>query len=123
MIDAVLAKHHNLLPIFHKSLRILVHAVNKNLVIEVLLHLCDINNATVCQFLEFGIIDVGAVHCRYLVTLVMARGEPERVVCSRRCELHVAGDSLVGVYHRVNLDTAFLIPRLGMSSHALENGV
>ena len=79
MIDVILAEHHDLLPIFHKSLLILMHTIHKHIMIEVFLHLCDIDNATVCQFLKFGVVDIGAVHCRYLIALVMAWNEHERV--------------------------------------------
>ena len=34
MVDVVLAEHHNLLTIFHKSPRILMHTVDKHLIIE-----------------------------------------------------------------------------------------
>ena len=42
---------------------------------------------------------------------------------SSRCELYVARDALIGVYHRMNLDTAFLPAHLRMAPHSLENGV
>ena len=90
MIDAILAERHNLLPIFHNSLRILMHTVHKHLIIEVFLHPGDINYSAVSHLLELGIVDVGAVHRRYIMSLIMAWSEHERVVSSRRCELYVA---------------------------------
>ncbi len=123
MIDVVFAEYHDLLPIFHKPLRILMHTVHKYLIIEVFLHSGDIDYSAVSQFLELGIVDVGAVHRRYLVAFVMARGEHERVVGSRRCELHVAGHTLVGIYYRMDFDAAFLPACLRMTSHALEHGI
>lgn len=128
MIDVILEEHHDRLPVFHKSLRVLVHTVHKHLVIEAFLHLRDIDDASVGQLLELGIADVGAVHCRYLIEGVMARSEHERVVCRGRRELHVAWYALIGVYHRVDFDTAFLLARLQrarlqMASDTLENGV
>ena len=123
MIYVILTEHHDLLPIFHKSLRILVHTVNKHLIIEVFLHLGDIDYASVGQFLELCIVDVGPIHRRYLIALVMARSEHKRVVCRGRRELYVAWHALVGVYHSVDFDTAFLLACLRMSSNTLENGV
>lgn len=52
---------------------------------------------------------------------VMARSEYERVVCRRRGELHVTRHTLVGVYHRMNFDAAFLLSGLGMASDTLDN--
>ena len=49
-----------------------MHTVYKYLITEVFLHFGDIYNATVRQFLEFGIIDIGAVKSDYLVVAVMA---------------------------------------------------
>ena len=123
MIDVILAEHHDLLPIFHKSLRILMHAVHKRLVIEVFLHLGDIDNAAVGQFLELVIVDVGAVHCRDLITLVMAWSEHERIVCRRRCELYIAWHTFIGVYHCMDFNAAFLFACLRMATNALENGI
>ena len=82
MIDVILTEHNDLLTVFHESLRILMHTVHKHLIIEVFLHPGDIDYSTVGQFLELGIVDIGAVHCRYLVLLIMAWSEHERVVCS-----------------------------------------
>ena len=53
----------------------------------------------------------------------MARCKHEGVVCSRRGELYVAGNTLVGVYDRVYLNTALLLSCFGMTSYTLENDV
>lgn len=42
MVDVILAEHHNLLTVLHKSLLILMHSVHKHFVIEIFLHLGDI---------------------------------------------------------------------------------
>lgn len=34
VVDVALMEHHDLLPIFHKTLRILAHTVNKHLIVE-----------------------------------------------------------------------------------------
>ncbi len=61
VVYTVFTEHHDLFTVFHQSLRILMHTVYKYLITEVFLHFGDIYNATVRQFLEFGIIDIGAV--------------------------------------------------------------
>ena len=48
-----------------------MHTVYKYLITEVFLHFGDIYNATVRQFLKFGIIDIGAVKSDYIVVAVM----------------------------------------------------
>ena len=123
MVDVALAEHHNLLTIFHNSLRFLMYTVYKYLIREFFLHLGDINNASVSQFLKLGIIDVGTVHRRYLVMLVMIWREHKRVVGCCRCELYVIWDTLIGVYHRMNLNTSFLSACLGMTTNTLEYGI
>ena len=57
----VFTENYDLLTIFHKPLWILMHTVNKHLIIEIALHFGDIYDATVCQFLEFGIVDICTV--------------------------------------------------------------
>ena len=54
-----------------------MHTVHKYLIIEVLLHLGDINYSAVSHLLELGIVEVGAVHRRYLVPFIMAGSEHE----------------------------------------------
>ena len=61
MVYVVFAEHYDLLAIFHEPLRILVHAVDKYLVVEVFLHFGDIYNPTVCQFFKFCIVDISPV--------------------------------------------------------------
>ena len=100
-----------------------MHTVHKHLIIEVFLHLGDIDYSSVGQLLKLGIVDVGAVHCRYLVLLIMAWREHERVVGSSRRVLYITWHTLIGVYHCMNLDAAFLLSRFGMTSHSLENGI
>ena len=100
-----------------------MHTVHKYLIIEIFLHLGDIDDTAVCQFLEFGLVAVGAVHRRYRIMAVMARSEHEGVVCRSRCELHVTRHTLVGAYNRMNFDAAFLLSGLRMTSDTLENGV
>ena len=87
-------ENYDLLTIFHKPLWILMHTVNKHLIIEIALHFGDIYDATVCQFLEFGIVDICTVKCHNLVVAVMARSEHERVIGRRRSEPHVARERL-----------------------------
>ena len=82
MVDVVLTEHHDLLTVLHQSLRILMHTVHQDLVTEVFLHFCDIYDASVCQFLEFGIVDVCTVQGNYLIVVVMAWCKHERVVGS-----------------------------------------
>lgn len=60
-----------------------MHAVHELLVTEIFLHPGDIDYTTVSQFLELGIIDVGMVHCRYHMAVVMVRGKQERVIGGR----------------------------------------
>ena len=48
----VFTENYDLLTIFHKPLWILMHTVNKHLIIEIALHFGDIYDATVCQFLR-----------------------------------------------------------------------
>lgn len=49
--------------------------------------------------------------------------EHEWVVGGRRIELHIAGNTFIGVYNRVNLDIALLFPSLGMLANSIENSV
>ncbi len=58
VVYTVFTENYDLLTIFHKPLWILMHTVNKHLIIEIALHFGDIYDATVCQFLEFGIVDI-----------------------------------------------------------------
>ena len=53
----------------------------------------------------------------------MAWSKHERVVGRLRIELYIAWNTLVGVYYRVFLDAAFLLPGVGMSTHTLENSI
>ena len=99
MIDSVFSEDHNLLTVFHETLRILMHTVYKQLIIEIFLHFGDIYHATVSQFLEFGIVDICAVKCHYLIVMVMAWSKHERVVVRRRSELYIAWNTLVSVYY------------------------
>ena len=46
-----------LLAILHQTMGILIHTVDKNLIIEVFLHFCDIEDPTVGKLLEFGLDD------------------------------------------------------------------
>ena len=95
MIDLILTEHHDLLPIFHKSLRLLAHTVNKHPLIEVFLHLGDIDNISLGQFLKLLIVDICTVKGNNLPVLEMAGGEHEGVVGSGGGELHVTMYSLV----------------------------
>ena len=45
------------------------------------------------------------------------------VVCGSRSELHIARYALIAVDARVYLYAAFLLSRLGIASHALEDEV
>lgn len=47
----------------------------------------------------------------------------ELVVGGHRRELHIAGNTFIGVYNWVNLDIAFLFPGLGMPVNPLENSI
>ena len=44
----------------------------------------------------------------------------EGVVCSRRWELHIVWDTLIGMYDRVYFDVAFLPARLWMTAATFE---
>ena len=83
MVYSLFSEDNHLLTIFHKSLRILVHTVNKNLVIQVLFHFGHIHHPPLGQLLEFVIADLCAVKCDYLVMAVMACSKHERVVGRR----------------------------------------
>ena len=100
-----------------------MHTVDKNLITEVFLHFCDIDDATVCKFLEFGVVDICTVKSEYLVVSVMARGEHERVVSGRRSKPNIAWNAFVGMDDRVHLEATFLLSCLGMPANAPENGI
>ena len=123
MVDAAFAEYHHLFAILHKPLLILMHTIHKYLVVEVFLHFGDIYNPTVCQFFKFCIVDISPVKSDNLIVVVMAGGEHEGVVGSRRGELYITWDSLVGMDDRVDLDASFLLSGLWMPSNALENSV
>ena len=75
MVDAVFPEHNHLLSVLHQALGILIHAVHKDLVTEVFLHLGDIYHTSVCQFLKFGIVDICTIKCYYIIVAVMTRSK------------------------------------------------
>lgn len=123
VVYAALAEDDHLLPAFHEAFRVLEHEVDKRLVFEILLHLCDIHHAIVGEFLEFCVVDTGTVHSDNVVMRVMPRGEHEGIVRGGGGELYVARHVLVAFEYGVNLYPALLPACLGMASGPLEYGV
>ncbi len=75
------------------------------------------------QFLEFGIIDIGAVKSDYLVVVVMARSKHEESLVAAEVNCTSQGTPSLAMYYRVYLDTSLLLSRLGVSANTLENSV
>ena len=123
MADTALSEHHHLLTVFHQPLPVHIHAVCQHLILEVFLHLGDIDNISLGQFLKLLIVDICTVKGNNLPVLEMAGGEHEGVVGSGGGELHVTMYSLVCMNDGMHLYATLLLSCLGMTSHALEDDV
>jgi len=123
MVDTALPEHRHLLTVFHQSIFVHIHAVYQHLVLEVFLHLGDIDDISLCQLLKLLIVDICTVQGNDLLMLEMAWGEHEGIVGSGRGELHVTMYSLVCMNDGMHLYATLLLSRLRMPSHALEDDV
>ena len=121
MADVIFTDRYGLPTDLNQTLWILMNVVHKCLITEIFLHFGDIYYTPFRQFLKFGIVDICTVKCYYLVVPVMTRSKHELVVSCRRSELHIAGNTFIGVYYRVYLDAAFLLSGLGVPANSLEN--
>ena len=123
MADTALPEHHHLLTVFHQPLPVHIHAVCQHLVLEAFLHLGDIDDVPLRKFLKLLVVDIRTVQGNDLLMLEMAGGEHEGIVGGGGGELHVTMHSLVCVNDGMHLYATFLLSRLGMPSHALEDDV
>ena len=123
MVDTALPEHHHLLTIFHQPILVHIHAACQYLVFEIFLHLGDIDDVPLGQFLKLFIVDICTIQGNDFIMLEMAGSEYEGIVGSGRGELHVTVNSLVCMNDGMHLYATLLLSRLGMTAHALEDDV
>ena len=75
MVDTALPEHHHLLTVFHQPGLVHIHAVCQHIVLETFLHLGDIDDVSLSQFLELLIVDICTVKGNDLIMLEMAGRE------------------------------------------------
>ena len=89
-----------------------MHTVNKHLIIEIALHFGDIYDATVCQFLEFGIVDICTVKRHNLRCGCNGLGASmKESLVAAEVNRTSQGTPSVGVYDRVYFDATLLLFR------------
>lgn len=123
MVDTALPEHHHLLTIFHQPILVHIHAVCQHLVFEIFLHLGDIDDVPLGQFLKLFIVDICTIQGNDFIMLEMAGGEHEGIVGSGRGELYVTVNSFVCMNDGMHFYASFLLSRLRMPSHTLEDDV
>ena len=123
MIDVSLPENNHLLTVFHQPVGILIHAVHQDIVFQALLHLCDIDDFPLREFLKFLVVDIRTVEGHNLFMAEMSVSEHERVICRRGGKLDIKVYALIGMNDGMNLDAFLLLPCLGMPTHTLENYV
>ncbi len=123
MADAALPEHYHLLAIFHHPLLIHIHAVCQYLVLEVFLHLGDIDDVPLGKFLKLLVVDIRTVQCNDLVMSEMAGCKHEGITGSGGGELHVTMNTLVCMNDGMHFYAPFLLSRFRMPTHAFEYDV
>ena len=121
MVDFALPEHYHLLAIFHQPLLAHIHAACQYLVLEVFLHLGDIDDVPLRKFLKLPVVDIRTVHGNDFAMLEMAGRKHEGIICGGGGEPDVPMNSLVFVNDGMHFYATLLLSRLGMTTHALEN--
>ena len=107
----------------HHPFRRLTHDVLLYRVLQVLLHLRDIDDAALRHLLKLRIVDVGTIPGNDIPPVQRGRQEHKRVIGGCGSEADVRWNSLVGLDYTVHFDTPFLFTCFGMSAHAFEEQV
>ena len=100
-----------------------VHDVAFRLIDQFFLHFRDICHLPPREFLELGIVNISPVQCDDVPTGVVRRSQHEAVVGCSRGKPDVRRHTLVGMDVGMNLDAPFLLSRLRMPAHTLEDEV
>ena len=108
-----LSEGNSLYTNLHHPFRRLTHDVLLYRVLQVLLHLRDIDDAALRHLLKLSIVDIGTIQGNDIPPVQRGRQEHKRVVGGCGSEADVRWNSLVGLDYTVYFDTPFFLPVLG----------